>query len=115
RLLVPRLRHRRLHPRPLRHLRPARPLTAGVYFLRFATFAGFLATFAARFPDATRTERAGLAVRVDALAAGGWARTTGFLAASLASFFSFFPILEFGAMPSPSAASGRPGMFLRLC
>ena len=52
------------------------------YFLRFATLAGRFATFAARFPDATRTDRAGLAVRADALAAGAWARTTGFFVAA---------------------------------
>ena len=78
-----------------------------------------MTTFAARFADATRTDRAGLAVRFGALAAGGCARTTGFfvavVAAALASFFSFLPIFEFGAMPSPSAARGSPGMFLRLC
>ena len=59
-----------------------------------------------------------MAVRFGALAAGACVRTTGFLvavAASLASFFSFFPIFELEATPSPSAASGSPGMFLRLC
>ena len=41
------------------------------YFLRFATLDGFFATLAARFGDATRTDRAGLAVRFAAFAAGG--------------------------------------------
>ena len=35
-------------------------------------------------------------------------------AATFAAFFSFLPIFELEATPSPSAASGSPGMFLRL-